>query len=287
MDANRRATLVPGMIRATAKASPTAFWGATVVAALALAAIAAPLISPAAPDAMDFDAVLAGPSLAHPFGTDNFGRDVLTRVLFGFRVSLAVAIGSVAVAMAVGVPLGLLAGYRRGWVEALITRPTDVLLAFPAIVLVVALAGMTGQNVWLMIVAIAFVYTPVIVRVMRGAALEVAGEPFIEGARARGASHLRIMARHILPNALAPVLVQASALMGIAILLEAALSFIGLGIQPPTPSLGLMLAEGRSYMGDAPWLVTTPGLGILVAVLGFNLLGDGIPRLMDPARRGR
>ena len=274
-------------IRGAAAASPMAASGAAVVLVLVLTAVVAPWISPAAPDSMDFGAVLTGPSVAHPFGTDNFGRDVFTRVVYGFRVSLAVALGSVAIAMAIGVPLGLVAGYRRGWVEAVITRPTDVLLAFPAIVLVVALAGLMGQNVWLMMVAIAFVYSPVIVRVMRGAALEVADAPFIEGARARGASHLRVMVRHVLPNAFAPVLVQASALMGIAILLEAALSFIGLGIQPPTPSLGLMLAEGRSFMKDAPWLVITPGLGILVAVLGFNLVGDGLPRLMDPARRGR
>ena len=138
-----------------------------------------------------------------------------------------------------------------------------------------------------MIVTIGFVYTPIIVRVMRGTTLELEGALFVEGARARGASHLRVMLRHVLPNAIGPVLVQASALMGVAILMEAALSFIGLGVQPPTPSLGLMLSDGRSYMGQAPWLVIAPGVGIMLAVLGFNLLGDGIPRLLDPARRVR
>jgi peptide/nickel transport system permease protein len=136
-----------------------------------------------------------------------------------------------------------------------------------------------------MTLAIAFVYVPIIVRVARSGAIEVRDALYIEGARARGASHLRILARHVLPNAIAPVLVQASALMGVAILAESALSFIGLGVQPPTPSLGLMLSEGRSYMGDAPWLVIGPGFGILLAVLGFNLLGDGLPQALDPLRR--
>ncbi len=259
--------------------------GVAIVVALLVLAALAPFISAGNPETMDFNAILAGPNVAHPLGTDNFGRDVLTRVLFGLRVSMAAAIGSVVVALVIGVPLGLLAGYRRGWVDAVIMRPADVLMAFPAIVLVVALAGVFGQNLGLMILTIGFVYAPIIVRVMRGAAMEVGTALFIEGARARGASHLRVMLRHVLPNAISPVLVQASALMGVAILTEAALSFIGLGVQPPTPSLGLMLSEGRSYMGDAPWLVIAPGLGIVVAVLGFNLLGDGIPRLLDPARR--
>ena len=207
--------------------------------------------------------------------------------MFGLRVSMAAALGSVAVALLAGVPLGLVAGYFGGWVDAVIMRPADVFLSFPAIVLVIALAGAFGQNLGLMIVTIGFVYTPIIVRVMRGTTLELEGALFVEGARARGASHLRVMLRHVLPNAIGPVLVQASALMGVAILMEAALSFIGLGVQPPTPSLGLMLSDGRSYMGQAPWLVIAPGVGIMLAVLGFNLLGDGIPRLLDPARRVR
>jgi len=261
--------------------------GTGLIVVLLLAALFAPWLSQGSPEAMDFSAVLVGPSSAHPLGTDNFGRDVLTRVLFGLRVSMAAAVGSVAVAMLAGVPLGLVAGYRRGWIDAVIMRPADVILSFPAIVLVIALAGAFGQNLGLMIVTIGFVYTPIVVRVMRGAALELDGALFVEGARARGASHLRVMLRHVLPNAIAPVLVQASALMGVAILMEAALSFIGLGVQPPTPSLGLMLSDGRSYMGQAPWLVVAPGVGIMLAVLGFNLLGDGIPRLLDPARRAR
>jgi peptide/nickel transport system permease protein len=261
--------------------------GIGLIVALLLAALFAPWLSQGSPEAMDFSAVLAAPSPANPLGADNFGRDVLTRVLFGLRVSMAAALGSVAVALLAGVPLGLVAGYFGGWVDAVIMRPADVFLSFPAIVLVIALAGAFGQNLGLMIVTIGFVYTPIIVRVMRGTTLELEGALFVEGARARGASHLRVMLRHVLPNAIGPVLVQASALMGVAILMEAALSFIGLGVQPPTPSLGLMLSDGRSYMGQAPWLVIAPGVGIMLAVLGFNLLGDGIPRLLDPARRVR
>jgi peptide/nickel transport system permease protein len=261
--------------------------GASIVLALAALAVIAPWISPYNFETMDFNAILSPPSLAHLLGTDNFGRDVLTRALFGLRVSLIAAIGSVGAAMVVGVPLGLIAGYRRGWIDAAIMRPVDVIMAFPAIVLVVALTGVFRQSLPLMTLAIGFVYMPILVRVMRSAAIEVSDALFIEGVRARGASNLRIMAKHVLPNAIAPVLVQASALMGLAILMEAAISFIGLGVQPPTPSLGLMLADGRSFMGDAPWLVVGPGFGILIAVLGFNLLGDGLPRLIDPAHRGR
>lgn len=261
--------------------------GGLLVAVLVAVAVLAPWLAGYDPETMDFNAVLIGPSLSHPLGTDNFGRDVLTRVLFGLRVSLIVAVGSAGAAMVVGVPLGLLAGYRGGWIEAIIMRPADVIMAFPAIVLVVALAGLFNQSLLLMTLTIGFVYVPIIVRVMRGAAIEIRDTLYVEGARARGASHLRIMVRHVLPNAIAPVLVQASALMGVAILMESALSFIGLGVQPPTPSLGLMLSDGRSYMGDAPWLVVGPGVGILLAVLGFNLLGDGLPQLFDPMRRGR
>lgn len=261
--------------------------GGAIIVLLIAAAILAPHLSAGDPEAMDFTAVLAGPSPTHLLGTDNFGRDVLTRVLFGLRVSLIAAVGSVGVAMILGVPLGLLAGYRGGWVDALIMRPADVIMAFPAVVLVVGLAGFFNASLTLMVLAIAFVYVPIIVRVTRSAAIEVRDALYVEGARARGASHLRIMVRHILPNSIAPVLVQASALMGVAILLESALSFIGLGVQPPTPSLGLMLSDGRSYMSDAPWLVMGPGFGILLAVLGFNLVGDGLPRLLDPSRRRR
>lgn len=267
--------------------SRSAFVGALIILALSLFTAAAPLYSPYKPEAMDFMAPLTGPSAAHLLGTDNFGRDILTRVLYGYQISLAVALGSVGFGMAVGASLGLLAGYFGGWADNIIMRPMDVLMAFPAIVLVVALTGFVGREISVMVMAVAVVYVPIFARVMRGATLEVVNELYVEGARARGASHLRLMLRHILPNAIAPVLIQASILMGIAILLESALSFIGLGTQPPDPSLGLMLSEGRSFMQQAPWMVMVPGLAISLAVLGFNLLGNGLQDLFNPARQGR
>jgi peptide/nickel transport system permease protein len=267
--------------------SPSAVVGGSIVVLLILAAVAAPILTPYKYETMDFAAPLAGPTIRHLLGTDNFGRDILSRVIYGYRISLAVALGSVGFALLIGVPLGLLAGYFGRWLDNVIMRPMDVLMSFPAIVLVVALAGFLGQGTAVLILAVAVVYVPIFVRVMRGAALEVARELFVEGARARGASELRLMFVHVLPNAITPVLIQASILMGIAILLEAALSFIGLGTQPPTPSLGLMLSEGRNFMGQAPWMVIGPGVAITLAVLGFNLLGNGLQEVLNPARKGQ
>ncbi len=268
-------------------ASRSAFLGGAIILALLVMTATVSWYSPYSPEAMDFMAPLSAPTGAHLLGTDNFGRDILTRVLYGYQISLAVALGSVGFGLVVGVSLGLLAGYFGGVLDNFIMRPMDVLMAFPAIVLVVALTGFVGRDVTVMIMAVAVVYVPIFARVMRGSTLEVVNELFVEGARARGASHLRLMLRHILPNAIPPVLIQASILMGIAILLESALSFIGLGTQPPDPSLGLMLSEGRSFMQQAPWMVLVPGLAISLAVLGFNLLGNGLQELLNPASKSR
>lgn len=276
-----------GRLRGWYGASRSAFIGASIILVLSAMTATVSLYSPYEPDAMDFMAPLSPPTSAHLLGTDNFGRDILTRVLFGYQISLAVALGSVGFGLIVGVSLGLLAGYFGGVADNVIMRPMDVLMAFPAIVLVVALTGFVGREISVMILAVAVVYVPIFARVMRGSTLEVVNELYVEGARARGASHLQLMLRHILPNAIAPVLIQASILMGIAILLESALSFIGLGTQPPDPSLGLMLSEGRSFMQQAPWMVMVPGLAISIAVLGFNLLGNGLQDLLNPARKGR
>ncbi len=274
-------------LRKTYAASRSAFLGGAIICLLVLLTATVSLYSPYSPEAMDFMAPLSTPTGAHLLGTDNFGRDILTRVLYGYQISLAVALGSVGFGLVAGVSLGLLAGYFGGILDNIIMRPMDVLMAFPAIVLVVALTGFVGRDVSVMIMAVAVVYVPILARVMRGSTLEVVNELFVEGARARGASHLRLMLRHILPNAIPPVLIQASILMGIAILLESALSFIGLGTQPPDPSLGLMLSEGRSFMQQAPWMVLVPGLAISLAVLGFNLLGNGLQELLNPAGKGR
>ena len=266
--------------------SRTASAGLLLAAVLVAAAVFAPFIALADPTAMDFQAPFRSPTRAHPFGTDNFGRDVFSRVLYGYRTSLLVGTGSVALAVAAGVPLGLAAGYVGGPVDHVIMRPMDALVAFPAVLLTIALVGVLGTSTAVLVAVIAIVYLPIIVRTMRASALAVRAEPFVEGARARGASDLRLALRHVLPNAIDPVLIQASILMGVAILIEAALSFLGLGTQPPNPSLGLMLADGRDIMRDAPWVVVFPGLAIMLAVLSFNLTADGLRDVLDPKGGG-
>ena len=272
----------PHRRRSSLRRSAAMTAGLVIAAALVFAATFAPYIAPADPTSMDFQAPFHPPNRAHPFGTDNFGRDVLSRVLFGYRTSLLVGTGSVALSLVGGIPLGLLAGYLGGAVDHLIMRPMDALIAFPAILLTVALAGVLGTSTFVLMIVIAVVYLPIMVRTMRAAVLAVRAEPFVEGARARGASNLRLALRHVLPNAIDPVLIQASILMGIAILIEATLSFLGLGTQPPNPSLGLMLADGRDIMRDAPWVVVFPGLAIMLAVLSFNLTADGLRDVLDP-----
>jgi len=261
--------------------------GAVVVFTLVLLTLMAPIVARYDPTTMDTNAPLKGPGLAHFFGTDNFGRDVYSRTLYGYRASLTAGVGSVIIALVFGIPLGLVAGYLGSLVDNLIMRAMDVFLAFPAILWVIALVGVLGTNTEVLALAIGVIYIPIIARVMRGATLTVKGADFVDSARALGAAEVSIMLRHVLPNAISPVAVQASILMGIAILIEAALSFIGLGTQPPDPSLGLMLSDGRSIMQEAPWVVVFPGLAIVAAVLGFNLLGDGLRDLLDPRVRAR
>ncbi len=256
--------------------------GAGLLALLVLMAILAPLLAPHDPEQIDSARVLAGPDLAHPFGSDQLGRDVLSRVLFALRTSLGVAIGSVVLAMLVGVPLGLLAGYRGGWVDTLIMRPIDLLLALPALLLAISLIAILGEGSLVALVAIAIIYLPILARVVRSSALVVRERPYVTAARARGASPVAVMTRHVLPNAIGPALVQATVLMGFAIQIEAALAFLGLGAQPPTPSLGLMLLDGYQVLRQAPWVDIYPGLAIALAVVAFFLIGDGLRRVYDP-----
>ena len=219
------------------------------------------------------------------FGTDGFGRDVFARVAYGFRISMIVALGSVFLAVLVGLPLGLLAGYLGGLTDNLIMRPLDLLLAFPPIMLAITLVAIFGTSTTVTIAALALIYVPIMARILRSSVVTVRGEEYVEAARSIGATSSRVMLRHVLPNSLGPLIVQASISMGIAILIEAALSFIGLGTQPPDPSLGGMLAESKDFMREAPWSVTFPGLAIMLAVLGFNLLGDGLRDLIESERR--
>jgi peptide/nickel transport system permease protein len=261
--------------------------GVVIVLALVLLTLAAPLVGRYDPTTMDTTAPLNGPSLSHFFGTDNFGRDVYSRTLYGYRASLTAAVGSVIIAVLIGLPFGLFAGYFGSLTDNLIMRTMDVLLAFPAVLWVIALVGVLGTNTEVLALAIGVIYVPIIARVMRSATLALKGVNFVDSARALGASEASIVLRHVLPNAISPVIIQASILMGIAILIEAALSFIGLGTQPPDPSLGLMLSDGRGIMQEAPWVVIFPGLAIVAAVLGFNLLGDGLRDVLDPRLRSR
>ncbi len=256
--------------------------GVAVVVILSLVALLAPLITPYSYHTIFYTAILANPSPQHIFGTDGLGRDVYTRVVYSYQVSLLVAFGSVGLALLIGVPLGLLAGYWGGLVDTLVMRVVDIMLAFPAILLAISLIAILGQGLSVMIVAIAIVYVPILARVLRGSVLEVKTAAYVEGARARGAGHARLMLRHVLPNAVGPTLVQATLLLAFAIQIEAGLSFLGLGVQPPTPSLGYMLQENHQYIAQSPWGTLFPCLGIAVAVLGFNLLGTGLRDLLDP-----
>ena len=258
--------------------------GLAIVCVLALAALLAPMLPLGSPTDISKDLALRGPSVAEPFGRDDLGRSLLSRVVHAYRVSLGVAMTSALLAVLVGGPLGIVAGYSEGLPDQLIMRPLDVLMAFPAVLLAIALMSVFGTGAMLVSIALAVVYTPVMARVARAAVLATKIEVYVDGARALGATVPRLVMAHILPNAATPMLVQASVLMAIGILIEAALSFLGVGVRPPTPSLGLMLADGRGFMVQAPWMVVFPGLAVMLAVLGFNMLADGLRDWLDPQR---
>ena len=228
---------------------------------------------------------LVGPTPEFPFGTDALGRDVLSRVLFGARLSIRVAVLSVAIATIVGGALGLISGYLGGWADLVIGRVLDVFFAFPAILLALGIVAALGPDPSNVIIAIAVVYTPIFARVVRGPVLALRARDFVEAARAVGATSSRIVVRHILPNLMSTLVVQVSLALSWAVLTEGALSFLGLSAQPPAPSWGVMLSEGRQYLEFATHLAVFPGMAIMVAVLGFNLLGDGLRDALDPQRR--
>lgn len=256
--------------------------GSVLLALLALVALAAPLLAPHDPEAVVADQLLGRPDAQHLFGSDVLGRDVLSRVLYGLRVSLLVALSAVLVSTVVAVPLGLVAGYFGGLADTAISRSLDMILVLPAMLLAITFIAVLGPGSVVAAVAIAVIYLPILARVMRTSTLIVTRNEYVVGARARGASHLRILVSHVAPNALGPVVVQASVLAAFALQLEAGLSFLGLGTQPPTPSIGGMLADGRDVLTQAPWVEIFPGLAIVVAVLAFTLLGEGLRRSFDP-----
>jgi len=261
---------------------PLVVTGSIVVLALAVVAVFGRWLAPFDPTTMDFAARFAPPSWTHPFGTDDFGRDVFSRVLFGAAVSFKVAFIAVGISGTVGVLLGLLAGFLGGWIDELVMRVMDILFAFPAVLLAITVMAILGRGVGNAMIAIAIVYIPIFARVTRGAVISVRGREYVTAARAMGQGSWRIMLRHVLPNSLGPIIVQTSLSLAFAILAEAALSFFGLGTQPPEPSWGRMLSEGRSFLHQAPWMGIFPGLAIMVSVLGFNLLGDGLRDVLDP-----
>jgi len=259
--------------------------GLWVMLGVFLSAAIAPFVAPADPTKTDFGALLLPPSRAHLLGTDDLGRDILSRIIFGARTSLLAGVISVGLAMCVGLPLGLMSGYFRGQLDNVVMRITDALLSFPFLVLALAIAAVLGAGLSKAMIAIGIVFTPGFIRLSRAQVLSERERTYVEAARAMGASDRRIIWLHILPNSLSPVLVQASLAMAVAITAEATLSFLGLGTQPPTPSWGSMLNIAQAYLNKAPWLAWWPGLAIFVTVLSLNLVGDGLREVLDPRLR--
>ncbi len=256
--------------------------GLAFVLFFVLLAILAPWIAPQDPLATSWSAVRKGPTAAHWFGTDEIGRDVLSRVIWGARASLLAGLVSVGISLAIGVPLGLFAGYVGRWPDMLISRMTDAMLACPFLILAIALAAFLGPSLTNAMVAIGVAATPVFIRLTRAQVLSVKVEDYVEAARAVGNSHWRIALRHVLPNILPPVIVQGTLAIAAAVIAEASLSFLGLGQQPPAPSWGSMLNTAKNYVENAPWMAIWPGLSIFLLVLSFNLLGDGLRDALDP-----
>lgn len=263
-------------------ANPRAALGVILVSIAAVAAIGAPLIAPFEPDKPDFTAMLAPPSLQHLFGTDELGRDVFSRVVFGARASLFVGFASVAGALVVGTTIGLIAGYLGRWVDAALMRVMDVVFAFPSILLALAITAVLGPSLGNAILAIAVVNLPIFARIARAQTLVVRQLDFVEAKRALGFGSANILAKTIAPNIMAPIIVQGSLLFAAAIITESYLSFLGLGVQPPTPTWGNMLRSAIGFLDMAPWLAWFPGVAIFVTVLGFNLVGDALRDLFDP-----
>lgn len=271
----------------TLRRNPLVATGTVVALAIVLVTLLAPVLAPHPADAGTAThplEVLRAPSLAHPFGTDQVGRDVLSRVLYGARVSPVIAALVLLISCLVGIPLGVIAGYFGGLVDDVIMRVTDVFLAFPALLLALAFAAVLTPSIGNTVLAISLTWWPWYTRIVRGQAASVAGQRYVESARALGVSNARILFRHVLPNSVTPVMVQASLDVGGVILTASVLSFLGLGAQDPTPDWGLMVSQGQLYFTTQWWLVTFPGLAILFTAAAFNLIGDGLRDVLDPRR---
>ncbi len=259
-----------------------AMTGAALVLLFVLLALFAPLIATHGPFDTSFTTIRKAPSMAHWLGTDELGRDVFSRLVYGARASLLVGLVSVVIALVVGVPFGLMAGYFGGWTDSAISRFTEALLAIPFLILAIALAAFLGPSLVNAMVAIGVSAAPKFIRLTRGQVLSIKNEDFVQSTRALGASDTRIIIMHILPNVVPPLIVQATITIATAIIAEASLSFLGLGLQPPNPSWGSMLNTAKNFMTQAPWMSIFPGSAIFLVVLGFNLLGDGLRDALDP-----
>jgi peptide/nickel transport system permease protein len=264
--------------------NPIGLIGAAIVLFTVLLALSAPVVSPYVPSAQGYGRLMP-PDAAHWMGTDELGRDQLSRIIYGARVSLQVGAISVVLALVTGVVIGVLAGFYRGWLDDWLMRVVDIVFAFPGLVLAIVIAGLLGPSRTNAMIAIGIIYAPAFARVIRGSVLAVMAESYVEAARVVGASDVRIMLRHLLPNIMAPIIVLTTVYLSTAILSEAALSFLGLGTQPPEPSWGGMLNAARRFMELAPWLAIFPGCAIMLVVLGFNFLGDGLRDILDPRIR--
>ena len=259
-----------------------ALFGALIVAFFVIIAVAAPILPIPGPAETDWGAVRKAPSIAHWMGTDELGRDLLSRMIWGAQASLLAGVVSVAIALSIGIPLGVLAGYCRGWTDAAISRVTEALLAAPFLILAIALAAFLGPSLRNAMIAIGLSAVPIFIRLARGQTMQVLTEDYVESAHAIGLSHRAIIGRYVLPNIVPPLLVQATLTIATAIIAEASLSFLGLGQQPPSPSWGSMLNTAKAFLEQAPWLAMWPGIAIFFVVLGFNLLGDGLRDALDP-----
>jgi peptide/nickel transport system permease protein len=262
-----------------------ALFGGSLILIYVITALLAPAIFPSSPSAPNLSRALERPSIGDPLGTDELGRSILGRVIYGSRISLLIAIGVVFVGLLVGVPLGLVSGYYGGKVDFSIQRVTDTLLAFPGFLLALALVAVLGVGLNNTIISVGISMVPIYIRLVRGCALSVREQTYVEAARAVGTRDRTILLRHILPNVMVPITIQTSLGMGMGILSAAGLGFLGLGVQPPTPEWGAMLGSGRAYLFHAPHVATFPGIAIFLAVLGFNLAGDGLRDVLDPRFR--
>lgn len=262
-----------------------ALFGALIVGIIAFLAIFAPLVATYDPNKINLQDALIGPSKEHLLGTDSLGRDLFSRMVYGARISLSVGFVAVGIAVLIGIILGSIAGYYGKWIDSIISRIIDIMLCFPTFFLILSTIAVLGPNIWNIMIIIGFTNWMGVARLIRAEILSLKEREFIEAARAVGASDLRIIVRHLIPNGIGPVLVSATLGVAGAILLESGLSFLGLGVQPPTPSWGNILTEAKSTLGIAWWITVFPGLAILITVLGYNLVGEGLREIFNPHRR--